>query len=287
MQVNVLGPTVVTEGEVRLTGADLGGGKPRQLLEMLALSLGNPMSKDLLAEQLWDGRPPSSYIATVESYVCGLRRRIGLPGGRRGPLATTPRGYLLDPDQVRVDVWEVRRLLEGDGGDVARGLDLLPGELLADEPYASWANEARGTFSELVTTTCTRAAREANRRGDAALAVRLAGEATRRSYFSEPAVRELMHGLVHTGERVMALRAYETLRVRLHDELGVEPEAATQQRYLMILRGDDADRGHSQAKDEMVALLQLLRRALEDDGNRVFGLPAMYEVGQLLLARAR
>lgn len=287
MQVNVLGPTVVTEGGVRLTAAELGGGKPRQLLEMLALSLGNPMAKDLLAEQLWDGRPPASYIATVESYVCGLRRRIGLPGGRRGPLATTPRGYLLDPEQVRVDVWEVRGLLEGDSYDVARGLDLLPGELLADEPYASWANEARGSFSELVAAKCTRAAGEANGRGDASLAVRLASEATRRSYFSEPAVRELMHGLVRAGDRINALRAYETLRAGLHDELGMEPEAATQQRYLTILRGGAADCAHNSGKDEIAALLQLLRRALENDANRVIGLPAMYEVGQLLLARAR
>lgn len=286
MQIKVLGPTVVAEGSARWTGADLGGGKPRQLLEMLALSLGNPVAKDLLAEQLWDGRPPASYIATVESYVCGLRRRLRLPGGRRGPLVTTPHGYLLDPYQVRVDVWDVRELLAGDADDVVRALDLLPGELLADEPYAAWANEARQTFADLVAAVCIRTAGEANRRGEPALAVRLAREASLRSYLSEPAVRELMQGLVLTGDRVMALQAYTTLRVGLRDELGMEPEVATQQRYLQILRGDDADREHSSGKDEIVTLLQLLRRALEDDGNRAVGLSAMREVGQLLLARA-
>lgn len=285
MQINVLGPTVVIDGERRLTGADLGGGKPRQLLEMLAISLGNPMAKDLLAEQLWDGRPPASYVATVESYVCGLRRRIGLAGGRRGPLVTTPRGYLLDPDQVRVDESEVRGLLAGDGHDVARAMDLLSRELLADEPYATWANEARQVFSEFVAAACTRAAHDANQWGDAPLAVRLAGEATRRSYFCEPAIRELMKGLVETGDRITALRAYETFRAGLHDELALEPELETQQGYLQILRSDDVDGG--QGRDEIVTLLRLLRHALEDERNRLIGLPAMYEVGQLLLTRAR
>jgi DNA-binding SARP family transcriptional activator len=97
IDIRLFGPTVISGAGTRLVGSDLGGSKPRQLLEMLALDLGTPIPKDLLAERLWDGRPPASYIATVESYVCSLRRRLGLVGGRRGPLATTHHGYLLDP----------------------------------------------------------------------------------------------------------------------------------------------------------------------------------------------
>ena len=268
-----------------MTGKDLGGGKPRQLLEMLALDLGKPIAKDLLAERLWDGRPPESYIATVESYMCLLRRKLGLAGGRRGPLATTPKGYLLDSDVVAVDVLEVRGLLRGEVDDVARALDRLPGELLADDPYAPWASAERETFAELLGASCIAAAREANGRGDFALAVRLASEATRRSQFSEPARRELMKGLLGAGDRVQALQVYEALRVSMRDELGLEPEATTRELYRAILSsGDDA--GGRWDQDEIVVLLRLLRRALESDSTMVIGLPSMFEVGQLLLARA-
>jgi DNA-binding SARP family transcriptional activator len=286
IDVKVFGPTVVSGAGVRLVASDLGGSKPRQLLEMLALDLGTPIAKDLLAERLWDGRPPASYIANVESYVCSLRRRLGLVGGRRGPLATTHHGYLLDPEHVRVDVASVRALLGGDVADVTRGLDLMSGKLLADEPYAAWASAARDSFDELLSVACTWAAHAANERHDSALAVRLAREATRRSYCAEPPVRELMIGLNANGERPQALQAYQTLRAAMLDELGLEPGSDTQELYLSILRGNPAEQARPTDRDEVRTLLELLSRALEDDSTMFSGMPAMAEVGQLLLARA-
>lgn len=286
IDIKLFGPTVISGAGSRLVGADLGGSKPRQLLEMLALELGTPIAKDLLAERLWDGRPPASYIATVESYVCSLRRRLGLVGGRRGPLATTHHGYLLDPEHVRVDATTVRALLGGDVAEVALGLDMMSGGLLADEPYAPWASEARESFDELLAEACTRAAAAANRRRESALAVRLAREATRRTWCAEPPVRELMIGLDANGERTQALQAYQTLRAGMLDELGLEPGPDTQEVYLSILRGNPAEQDRQSDRDEVRTLLELLRRALEGDAAMFTGLPSMTEVGHLLLARA-
>jgi DNA-binding SARP family transcriptional activator len=286
IDIKLFGPTVISGAGSRLVASDLGGSKPRQLLEMLALDLGTPIAKDLLAERLWDGRPPASYIATVESYVCSLRRRLGLVGGRRGPLATTHHGYLLDPEQVRVDATTVRGLLVGDVANVAMGLDMMSGDLLADEPYAPWASAARESFDELLAEGCTRAAQAANERDECALAVRLAREATRRTYCAEPPVRELMRGLDANGERTQALQAYQTLRAAMLDELGLEPAGETQELYLSILRGNPAEQGRQSDRDEVGTLLELLRRALEGDSRLFSGMPSMAEVGHLLLARA-
>jgi len=286
IDIRLFGPTVISGAGTRLVGSDLGGSKPRQLLEMLALDLGAPVAKDLLAERLWDGRPPASYIATVESYVCSLRRRLGLVGGRRGPLATTHHGYLLDPEHVRVDMTSVRNLLAGDVADVTLALDTMSGELLADEPYAGWAAAARESFDELLAQACTRAAQSANERHEPALAVRLAREATRRTYCAEPPVRELMRGLHASGERTQALQAYQALRAAMLDELGLEPGGDTQDLYLAILRGNAAEQERQTDRDEVRTLLELLRRALEGDSGMFSGLPSMAEVGQLLLARA-
>ena len=286
IDIKILGPTVITGAGGRLAASDFGGSKPRQLLEMLALDLGTPLPKDLLAERLWDGRPPASYIATVESYVCALRRRLGLVGGRRGPLATSNHGYLLDPDHVRVDVSTVRALLAGEGPDVALAVDLLSGDLLVDEPYAPWANSARESFDEVLAAACTRAAAAANQRNEFTLAVRMAREATQRTYLAEPPVRELMRALNDSGERTQALQAYQALRAGMLDELGLEPAGETQDIYLSILRGNPADADRASDRDEVRTLLELLRRALEGDSGVFSGLPSMYEVGQLLLARA-
>ena len=286
IDIKLFGPTVISGAGTRLVGSALGGSKPRQVFEMLALDLGTPIPKDLLAERLWDGRPPASYIATVESYVCSLRRRLGLVGGRRGPLATTHHGYLLDPEHVRVDMTSVRNLLAGDVADVTLALDTMSGGLLADEPYAGWAAAARESFDELLAQACTRAAQSANERHEPALAVRLAREATRRTYCAEPTVRELMRGLHASGERTQALQAYQALRAAMLDELGLEPGGDTQDLYLAILRGNAAEQERQTDRDEVRTLLELLRRALEGDSGVFSGLPSMAEVGQLLLARA-
>ena len=170
--------------------------------------------------------------------------------------------------------------------DVTRGLDLMSGKLLADEPYAAWASAARDSFDELLSVACTRAAQAANERNESALAVRLAREATRRSYCAEPPVRELMIGLNANGERPQALQAYQTLRAGMLDELGLEPGSDTQELYLSILRGNPAEQARPTDRDEVRTLLELLSRALEDDSAMFSGMPAMAEVGQLLLARA-
>ena len=286
IDISVFGPTVISGGGGRIAAADLGGAKLRQLLEMLALDLGRPLPKDRIAERLWDGRPPASYIATIESYVCVLRRRLGLVGGRRGPLATTSHGYVLDPELVRVDAVQVQDLLRAHDADVPRALDLVSGELLADEPYAAWATEARDSFAELLADRCTHAARQANLRGDFEVAVRLAREATRRSYVSEPAMRELMKGLMGTGCRVQALGVYESLRKDMAEDLGLGPEVETQSLYFRILRGSSEERRPQIGGDEISALLEFLRSALTADLTMIIDRPSMYEVGQLLMARA-
>lgn len=288
IDVHLFGPLRVTGGDGRLSRSDLGGTKLPQLMEMLALELGTPLSKDLIAERLWDGRPPVSYLATVESYVCVLRRRLGLVGSRRGPLATTSRGYLLDADHVRVDVVEARSLLRAGGVHVTQALDMMSGELLVNEQFAAWACEARDAFDELVVHSCTRAAHQANSRGDYELAAGLAQQATQHGYLCEPAVRELMQALVGAGDRVQALRAYENLRAGMSEELGLAPETATQDQYLTVLRGGltTTETAHTSARDEISALLQLLRRALEAEASPRIDLPSMQEMGQLLMARA-
>src|SRR3954449_7523649 len=110
ISIALLGPTEVrVDGHV-IPSSSLAG-RQRQILQILAMDAGSAVPKDRLADLLWDGEPPASYVGTLESYVCVLRRTLGLASGRRSLLATTAKGYVLDGDGGGVEEGELRELV--------------------------------------------------------------------------------------------------------------------------------------------------------------------------------
>jgi DNA-binding SARP family transcriptional activator len=266
--VKVLGPTVVEVDGERLPEAALGG-RLRQVLEILAVNAGQPVPKEVLADRIWDGSPPATYLGTLESYVCVLRKRLGLAGGRRSSLATRDRGYVLDGPDVRVDLQDFRALTNGGPRrpedrvrTVLEALALVRGPLLAQEPYAGWAAQAREAFDQELTETLVPAAALANELGEFDSAKQLARAAIERHAYSEVAWQELIRAHWRAGDRGEALGAYATLRQLLLDELGEQPSRPTQELYLNVLRETDEGRQGAQ-RQELGLLLRLLRQALE------------------------
>lgn len=105
LHVRLFGTTGVLAGARVLGPGDLGGLKPRRILEVLAVERGRQVSKDRLVDVLWVDWPPRGHLATLESYVSLLRRRLepDTPASR-SVIRTVPRGYLLDPDATRTDL---------------------------------------------------------------------------------------------------------------------------------------------------------------------------------------
>jgi DNA-binding SARP family transcriptional activator len=270
IQVKLFGPTtVVTADGTALS--DLGGIKPRQVLEILALAVGTPVSKDRLVEHLWGDNPPRTYTGTLESYISLLRRRMGIARGRGSALATTSNGYLLDAAQVEVDVDQFRRLTQPAPGThpadalaaTHRALDLATGELLASEPYAEWAGVERAGFQAEYLQACTRAATHALDIGDPHTALGLARRAIEADQISETAWQLLIRALSATGARSEALRAYLDLRATLIEALGTEPSPTSRALYLDLLAEDRAETTPATSINEVKTLLALLRDALD------------------------
>src|SRR3954466_8709747 len=111
IEIRLLGSTKVEVDGLEIPEASLGG-RLRQVLEILALNAGRPVPKEVLADHVWEGSPPPTYVGTLESYVCVLRKRLGLVGGRRSALSTRDRGYVLEGHDVCVDVDLFRSLLD-------------------------------------------------------------------------------------------------------------------------------------------------------------------------------
>ncbi|MGA8210810.1 MAG: BTAD domain-containing putative transcriptional regulator [Nocardioidaceae bacterium] len=274
--------------------------KQRHVLAILALAEGAPVSRERLADQLWEGAPPVSYVSTLDSYVCLLRRSLGLAAGRRSRLATADGGFRLDVGaEIEVDVASFRALArvpeEATSRDVVaraeQALQLLRrGELLADVPYAEWGRHAREDLRRSAVDLFLAGAQRANALGMSDRAVALARAATDRDPVCEDAWRQLMLAHWFSGRRAAALSVYAELRGALLDHLGEEPGSESRQLYLTVLRetSEQAPQQTDDSGSELRTLLRLLRQTLE-------GIPgvrtpardaALSEVAVLALASA-
>ncbi|MGL4742769.1 MAG: AfsR/SARP family transcriptional regulator [Dermatophilaceae bacterium] len=270
-RIRIFGATTVVVDGRTVSGPALGGAKPRQVLEVLALADGAPVSKDRLIELLWDGEPPASAVATLESYVCVARRAVRGTRGQPSVIHTTPAGYRLDTARISVDLSECRALLgcartaapEDRVRYVRVALALSTQPLLASANRAPWADHERHTFAQQLATTCARTARVALDADDVDGALEMSAHAITLDAFDESAVRVRMSGLAAAGRRSESVRCYLDLRHRLVADLGVEPCAATHDLYLRLL-ADSSDGHHTErpSPGELTGLFELLRDTL-------------------------
>ncbi len=269
VRILLFGETRLVVGGATVTVSQLGR-KPRNLLQILAINAGHVVSKERLAELLWEDRPPPAYIAGLESYVSVLRHRLPLGAGRSSVLATAANGYAIDIDRCEIDLGELRRLGgEGTGATSARTVRLCEraaalsvGGLLPDAAYAGWALDARAESDALLADLLTRGAQSATAIGRPERAVALALAAIEHGAHREDAWQHLMRAQWFTGRHSDVLRSYARLRSRLVEELGQEPAAETTAIYLTVLSESTGalDDDH---RSELRLLLHLLRQSLD------------------------
>ena len=263
--------------DVRVDGQEVRGlsTKQRHILAILALRPGRAVPRERLADQLWEGSPPTSYIGTLDSYMCVLRRALGLSAGRSSALATTAAGFVLEPGpEIEVDLYWFQRLARAAGTNRSRAalewaeeaVGLVHGDLLEEVPYAGWADRAREEFGRTIVDLGVRGAQRANGLGEFERAVTLARVAVERDPVSESAWHQLMLAYWFSGRRTRALGAYAEFRAAMAEGLGEEPSEASQQLYLAILQSGPEAVAATSAPEQQVrlrTLLRLLRQELE------------------------
>jgi DNA-binding SARP family transcriptional activator len=236
--VGLLGPL-----EVLVAGRPvvLATGRLRTLLAALAMSAGKPVSVDRLAAAIWDGELPANPRKAVQTYVMRLRDVLGA-----GLIGTRPGGYVLWVAPERVDALRFVALL--DAARVAADAAMERG-LLA-EALGLW----RGVPFEAVGSAwlehseaprlVERYLAAVERRIDLDLAGGRAGElvAELRKLVGSYPLREslwvrLLVALQHSGRQAEALEEYESVRVRLAEELGTDPAVELQRVYAELLAG--------------------------------------------------
>jgi len=246
----ILGPVEAWTGQ---EWAPIGAAKRRSVLAALLLRAGEPVSTDVLIDEVWPDGPPAKAANVLSGYMHHLRRLIRDPGGR--VLVTRAPGYQvvlrpgeLDADQFAALVSAGRRALAD--GAPARAADLLDealglwrGPPLADVPptpsVAAAADRLEGARIEAQELRAG-AGLACGRYAEVALELRtLAADHPLR----ETLWALLMRALYADGRQAEALEAYAQAREVISDELGVDPGADLQALYQQILTADEEPGG--------------------------------------------
>ena len=232
MRFGVLGPvTAWTDGGEPVT---IPGLKVRALLADLLVHEGRPVPADRLIDDLWGAELPGNPAGTLSAKVSQLRRAFeDAEPGSRALVVSGPAGYSLKVDSGTYDAFQFAACLEQ--GRLDQALALWRGPAFADfadEPFAE-TTVARLIEQRLTTQEDHVEARLA--RGDHNA---LVGELA--DLLAAHPLRERLRGLhmkalYRAGRQSEALHSYESLRVLLAKELGLDPGpelAALQQSIL-------------------------------------------------------
>lgn len=251
LQISVFGALRIRRGDVQLGAGDLGGPKPRQVLEILLVNFGSAVSKTRIMDLLWGGNHPAGALPTLETYVSVLRRHLQPGTGRTGPLRTVTGGYALDRSLVDLDLDRFATLTRRAGHAQPRAalallteaLDLASAPLLGDELLPAWAEEERAAHAVRVGRVRVLAAEAALSVGDAGLAIALAGAAAQDDALDERAWTALVLGLERNGEYTEALRTFDRCRRIMDRELGCAPGSALREAQARLLTSTGAGEG--------------------------------------------
>lgn len=243
LQISVFGPLTIRRGDTELGANDLGGPKPRQVLEILLLNFGSAVSKSRIMDLLWGGNHPTVALPTLESYVSVLRRNLQPGTGRTGPLRTVTGGYAIDRSLVELDLDRFDSLTKRAGQAapaealalLTEALEIGSAPLLGDELLPAWAEEERALHAARVSLARIQAAEAALAQGELDKAISWGGAAAAEDPLNERAWTALILGLESNGQNTEALRAFDRCRKVMDAELGCAPSPTLKEAQARLL----------------------------------------------------
>jgi TolB-like protein len=216
---------------------ELRAAKDRALLAFLAVAPGKSQSRDRLAGLLWSEHDGRQARDSLKQALMRLRR--ALVSGGEPVLQADRQSVSLDRSAIDVDAAKLQRLAGESALDsLVQATALYRGPFLddlvvSDRSFEEWQLMERQRLRELCERALARVMTDALSAKSLSVAAEAAKQMLTLDPLNEQGYRTLM--LVHADE-AQALRLYETLRERLHRELGIQPEPATGELYDAIRR---------------------------------------------------
>jgi len=243
VEFRVLGDVEVLINGQRL---DIGHARRQCVLVALLIDLNHAVSPEQLVDRVWSDRPPRRARNSLAGYVSRLRALFADAEGVA--ISRGPAGYVLAGDALSVDLHRFRDLVAqarttADPVQASALFDRALGVWSAD-PFmfldTPWVNEVRsGVQAERFAVELDRndVALRAGRHADLLVDL-LAAQAAHP--LDERLAAQLMLAEYRCGRQADALDTYRQTRLRLVDELGVEPGQLLREVHHQILTGGDS-----------------------------------------------
>jgi DNA-binding SARP family transcriptional activator len=235
--------TLAVEIDDRRIDHELPGRQGRLMLAYLVLHRLRPVRRDELIDALWPRTPPAAPDTALRALISKLRRLLpeGALDGRTELRLRLPVGAFVDLEDAREAIHRAESALVQDQWHRAWAASQGPmftarRGFLPDEE-AEWIRDIRHELDALYLRALECYTQACLSIGSTELsgAERSARELTRRAPYHESGYRHLMRALAARGNTAEALRAYEELRTRLREELGIAPCPETLQLHAELL----------------------------------------------------
>jgi DNA-binding SARP family transcriptional activator len=184
-------------------------------------------TREHLVGLLWAEKPEAAARHSLNEAIRVLRRYLG-----DSNVDTAGGQVRLTPEAVRLDVDRLDDLAQA--GEWLTAARLIAGEFLEGfaipgaSAFEDWLAEERSIVRRRSVEVLIHYAEDLLQTGKAGEASAIATRALSLEPRSEPALRLAMRSLVLAGDRSAALERYEVFRIRLKEELGSSPDAATE-----------------------------------------------------------
>ena len=252
------GTNVSVLGELEVTGPtgpiEIRAGLPRTLLTILIVRAGRVIPADSLTDELWVERAPANPSNALQVQVSYLRRQLR-PVADSIAIVRVGNGYRLDIDAKAIDAARFEAHVE----EFATPIDDTLTRRVALETVASldaalesWRGPAYANAAHVALVEAEhhrleqrRIAAEhrrgvlLDRLGDYTAAIARLEPVAAANPFREDVWVSLIEALYRAGRQVEALRAYESVRRQLAEELGIEPGPELRQLQRAVLTHDE------------------------------------------------
>jgi DNA-binding SARP family transcriptional activator/tetratricopeptide (TPR) repeat protein len=238
----VLGPVRVLRGGQRVR---IGSGTTPAVLAALLLSLGRPVSGEVLVDLVWDADMPDNPRAALHNVIWRLRRLLGSE-----VVESSSDGYEIRAGAGLLDLAEFDGLVAAADDQLGHG-DQAKGLVLLEEAVRLWRGPALENIgagrlrrdmapklTERFLSAQERKAQLALDLGQHSELVADLADLVRSFPFREGLAGSLMLALYRGDRPADALAVYADLRGRLAKELGADPGPELQDLHLRMLRRD-------------------------------------------------
>jgi DNA-binding SARP family transcriptional activator len=238
LRIHLLGDFRLLWGDDLLTGFY----HPRQqaLLAFLLLRRHAPQLRRHLAFTFWPDSSEEQAHSNLRNLLFKVRRALPAPDRFLASTAQTVQWRLDAPYWLDVAEFEAASAGAATAAELERALAFYGGELLLS-CYDDWLRPERERLQQVAVTLLQRQVEllEATREWRAAIVQ--ANRLLHLDPLNEATWRTLIRLHAADDDRAGALRVYQACIQRLHDELGVAPDAETQTLYRRLLRVEPAE----------------------------------------------